>query len=130
MRRSGEAPQVPQQVQLTGLSALEHGQALTFDYERRGESEQGFVLRHNDGYVAYRNWCPHWGVDLDMGGGRFYAPKVDRIYCRNHGALFRPKDGFCDAGPCAMAHLEAFEIEVDGDAATVTIADIDPRLLG
>lgn len=106
-----------------GLSGLSPGEAHSFEYERGGEKQQGFVMRTSDGWVAYRNWCPHWGVDLDMGEGRFYAKKVDRIFCRNHGALFRVHDGYCDAGPCASQSLERFTCVTDGDTVVVTIAE-------
>lgn len=109
------------EVRLTGVSALKQGEAKTFEFEREGERQEGFVMRHGEGFVAYRNWCPHWGVDLDMGEGKFYAAKVDRIYCKNHGALFQPSDGLCVAGPCAMERLEAFELSLEGDEMLIYV---------
>ena len=110
-----------------GLDKLNHGEAHPFEFERAGETQLGFIMRlESDGqasWVAYRNWCPHWGVDLDMGEGRFYAKKVDRIFCKNHGALFRIHDGFCDAGPCASESLERFDVRVEGDELVVSIAE-------
>jgi nitrite reductase/ring-hydroxylating ferredoxin subunit len=56
-----------------------------------------------------------------MGDERFYAEDIDRIYCKNHGALFRAEDGVCDWGPCLGKALVACEVELDGDDAWVTL---------
>ena len=71
--------------------------------------------------VAYRNRCAHVPLDLDMGTGRFWAQKVDRIICRTHGACYVPATGLCDRGPCVGARLEAFAVRQDGSDAVVTI---------
>jgi nitrite reductase/ring-hydroxylating ferredoxin subunit len=114
------------QVRVDGVTGLEPGQARKFNFEREGQTQEGFILRLVSGFVAYHNRCPHWGVDLDMGEGRFYSELTDRIFCSSHGALFVPSTGYCDAGPCAGDSLERFEIEIDGEAAVLTIADEDP----
>lgn len=61
-------------------------------------------------------------MDLDLGDERFYAADIDRIYCKNHGALFRVIDGVCDHGPCIGKALVPFTVEVDGDDAWVSLA--------
>ncbi len=114
------------QIRLSGVTELAHGQARKFAFEREGQHQEGFILRIESGFVAYHNRCPHWGVDLDMGEGRFYSALTDRIFCASHGALFIPRSGYCDAGPCAGESLERFEVELDGDDARITIADVDP----
>jgi nitrite reductase/ring-hydroxylating ferredoxin subunit len=53
-------------------------------------------------------------VDLDYGVGDFYDGELDRIVCKNHGALFHPQTGFCEWGPCTGHSLERFEIETEG----------------
>ena len=58
-----------------------------------------------------------------MGDGRFYAEDVDRIYCKNHGALFRVLDGVCDFGPCIGKALESFTVELDGEDAWVNLPE-------
>lgn len=109
------------EVRITDAQSLAHGEARTFSFERDGEELGGFLMRHGETVVAYVNQCPHWNVDLDMGEGTFYAPKVDRIFCRNHGALFEPTTGACDFGPCAGMGLEKLEIRVDGDVLVVVV---------
>ena len=119
---------MPQRVRIEKIDELKVGEARRFDYERGGERQEGFVFRSATGLVAYRNWCPHWGVDLDIGTGKFYAKKVDRLYCRNHGALFRVHDGYCDAGPCASMSLEAFELVEEDGAAVIEVPDLPPAI--
>lgn len=114
------------EIRLSQVTELAVGETRKFEFEREGETREGFVLRHASGLVAFHNRCPHWGVDLDMGEGRFYSQLTGRIFCSSHGALFEPSTGYCDAGPCAGDSLERFELEVVGDDALIRIADIDP----
>jgi len=114
------------QLRVTGVEALAHGEALKFEFEREGEQREGFVLRYGDALFAYHNRCPHWGVDLDMGEGRFYSGLTERIFCSSHGALFEIETGYCEAGPCVGQHLEQFGLRREGDAAIIEIADEDP----
>ena len=93
------------------------GSSRVFELEYRGERLEGFLLRHELGLFAYHNSCPHWAIDLDLGDGHFYAADVDRIYCKNHGALFRVHDGVCDHGPCFGRALSPFAVELEGDDA-------------
>ena len=93
---------------------------MTFEFGVEEQVLQGFVLRHGAGLFAYLNRCPHWSVDLDMGDGRFYAADVDRIYCKNHGALFRVQDGVCDYGPCLGRALTRLVLELDGEDGWIT----------
>ena len=102
-------------LRIEGAARIAHGESRVFEFERDGQALTGFLLRHEAGLVAYRNLCPHWGVDLDLGDERFYAPEIDRIYCKNHGARFRVADGVCDYGPCLGRALRAFAVEEAGD---------------
>lgn len=111
---------------LPHAAAMGVGQSVVFRFRREGFVEQGFVLRLESGFVAFANQCPHWDVDLDLGNERFYDPKHDRIYCRNHGATFLPENGLCDAGPCVGRSLERFDVQLDGDTLVVQIPDATP----
>jgi len=108
---------IQKRLRIVGALRLASGESERFTFEYAGESLEGFLLSHAGGCVAYLNRCPHWGVDLDMGDGRFYAADVDRIYCKNHGALFRVADGMCDHGPCLGKALESLRVELDGEDA-------------
>ena len=121
---------MPVKLRLSGVAALEHGEAKTFTFQREGQEQQGFVIRYGEQLFAYHNRCPHWGVDLDMGEGRFFSALTNRLFCSSHGALFEPTTGYCDAGPCAGDSLERFELRVveggGGDLVELEIADEDP----
>jgi nitrite reductase/ring-hydroxylating ferredoxin subunit len=111
-------------LRIAGAAQLAPGESLTFEFEFEHEAERvpGFLLRHaSAGLVAYLNRCPHWSVDLDLGDGRFYAEDIDRIYCKNHGALFRVSDGLCDHGPCLGKSLVRCTVELEGDDAWVSL---------
>ena len=111
----------PQLVRVAGAARLQHGQSQRFDFKRGSLALEGFVLRWGDGLFAFANSCPHWSVDLDYGTGDFYDVALDRIVCRNHGALFHPRTGFCEWGPCTGHSLERFELRSDGDDVLVQI---------
>ena len=106
-------------LRILGAGSLALGETRAFELQRVGEAVPGFLIRHEAGLVAYQNLCPHWAVDLDMGDERFYAEDIDRIYCKNHGALFRVTDGVCDWGPCLGKSLLPLSIELEGDDAWV-----------
>ncbi len=120
-------------VRVTDATSLAEGEARTFTYRRAGRSYEGFLLRHRLGFFAYANACPHWNVDLDLGFGDFYDAELDRLFCRNHGALFLPENGLCTAGPCAGLSLEQFAVVLDGPDVVVEVAAavvIDAENLG
>ena len=79
----------------------------------------GFVVRTEAGFVAYRNVCPHWNVDLDMGLGDFVDPRIGRIACRNHAAEFEVETGLCVEGPCVGLRLDPLAVRVEGGALRV-----------
>jgi nitrite reductase/ring-hydroxylating ferredoxin subunit len=113
-------------LRLSGIGELAHGETRKFEFEREGERQEGFLICHRGELFAYHNRCPHWGVDLDMGEGRFYSLVVDRIFCSSHGALFVPDSGYCDSGPCSGRSLERFEVRREGDELVIAIAETDP----
>ena len=100
---------------------LADGDSLSFELPEAAGGGEGFVTRRGSDYFVYRNRCPHWGVDLDMGFGEFYDPKLDRIFCRNHGALFQLDDGLCVWGPCTGKALESLPYEREGEALVIAL---------
>ena len=109
-------------LRIPGAARLAPGQSFTFAFEQAPEPQPGFLLCHaRAGLVAYLNRCPHWSVDLDLGDERFYAEDIDRIYCKNHGALFRVADGLCDHGPCLGKSLVRCDVELEGDDVWVSL---------
>lgn len=112
-------------VLVPGIDLLVHGEARKFSFRRDGANLGGFVICvERDGqreFFAYLNRCTHVGYDIDMGTGRFWSEKLQRVYCTAHGAAFRPADGVCDRGPCVGSALEAFAIDVQGTTALVHV---------
>jgi nitrite reductase/ring-hydroxylating ferredoxin subunit len=72
----------------------------------------GFVVRAGDGVTGYVDHCPHAGMPLALLPGRYLTREGDLILCSSHGALFRPRDGLCVAGPCAGKSLELWTVRV------------------
>lgn len=79
-----------------------------------GEDEI-FVVRRDAGVFAYKNHCPHNGVNLNWLPDQFLSLDETLIQCAMHGAQFRIEDGLCVWGPCNGRSLEAVPVEiVDG----------------
>ncbi len=121
MSDSDATPSGPQRVRVAGAARLAHGKSQTFSFQRGKLPEEGFVLCWEDGLYAFANSCPHWSVDLDYGMNDFYDASLQRIVCKNHGALFHPQTGFCEWGPCTGHSLERFEIEVEHEGDDVVV---------
>ena len=80
---------------------------------REGEAQfVGFVVRVGDRLTGYVDRCPHAGWPLALAGDRFLTRDGAHILCGAHGALFRPEDGVCVAGPCLGQALAPWPIEV------------------
>ncbi|MGO1692607.1 MAG: Rieske (2Fe-2S) protein [Marinobacter sp.] len=75
----------------------------------------GFVFLNGTTPKAYLNQCPHMGVELNWMPGRFMDTDNLFLQCSTHGALFKPGDGECIAGPCQGDALTALDLrENDG----------------
>lgn len=103
------------------LDTLADGETRKFEFEREGERLEGFVVRYAGQLHVYANRCPHWSVDLDMGEGRLFSQLSQRIFCSNHGALFVPDTGYCEAGPCRGLSLERFAWIAEGTGIRVKV---------
>ncbi len=111
------------EVRIEGIDGLKHGESRVFDFPRKGRTEQGFLIRFEDGFYAYLNQCRHWPVSLDLGDNDFFSTTADRIMCKTHGAVYHPATGYCEFGPCARAELERFSVAISSNAALVNIPD-------
>jgi nitrite reductase/ring-hydroxylating ferredoxin subunit len=57
------------------------------------------VLRLDDGrLVAWRNACPHMGIELDWEPRRLLTRNGRYLVCTGHGALFEPETGLAVRG--------------------------------
>ncbi len=100
---------------------LGEGESQVFSVVQEGREREAFVLRRGGQWFAYLNECPHWTVELDLGDGHFFDPELDRIYCKNHGALFFVDSGICETGPCLGRFLERFWVRAEGEDLIVEV---------
>jgi len=104
----------PVGLRLCELSALDDPGARGFVFAGDGATFRGFIVRRGDVVAGYVDRCPHIGAPLALtptayltrGGG-------DHIICASHGALFRPQDGRCIAGPCAGQALKPWPVTLE-----------------
>lgn len=71
----------------------------------------GFVVRYQGQVRAFRNRCPHRGLELDWQEGHFFDSDGSALICAVHGARYDPAGGRCLEGPCRGASLEALVCE-------------------
>lgn len=109
------------EIRLAKAALLAEGKTETFTVPLHKSEGQGFLLRHRGNIRAFLNECPHWSVDLDLGDEHFFDEGLELIYCKNHGALFRPTDGVCETGPCLGRSLTQYSVEVEGEDVLVTV---------
>ncbi len=111
------------EIRIAGVSGWPIGKTQTFPVERKGQQAQGFAIRHEGGYAAYLNQCRHWPVPLDIGDEDFFHPRLGRIVCKSHGAVYHPGTGVCEAGPCVRAELESYPVRMEGDDLVVFLPE-------
>jgi nitrite reductase/ring-hydroxylating ferredoxin subunit len=104
-----------------GAAALGEGETRVFAVAVRGQAREAFLLRYRGELHSYLNECPHWAIELDLGDGHFYDPALDRIYCKNHGALFFPATGLCETGPCLGRSLVRLQIRLSAEDVVVEV---------
>ncbi len=83
---------------------------------RLGPTRSVILLRLPGGdVVAWRNACPHMGIELDWEPSRLLTRDGRYLRCTGHGALFRKDTGLCVRGPCAGESLQSVPVQLDGD---------------
>lgn len=107
--------ETPCQVKLCRLDQLAEVDSRAFDLSASGLFQEVFVVRQQDRVYGYRNSCPHTRAPLEWLPDQFLSLDKCYIQCANHDALFRIRDGFCVAGPCAGESLTPVVLEVRGD---------------
>lgn len=91
---------------------IAEGASKGFSLDWHGQQIEGFLVRIDDRFFAYRNSCPHTGAPLDWMPDQFLDADGQYIQCALHGALFQRDDGLCIYGPCVSRRLESLPIEV------------------
>jgi nitrite reductase/ring-hydroxylating ferredoxin subunit len=104
---------LPERHSICELSSLGDPGGRGFVLEGKNGAMELFVVRHGERLVAYKNSCPHTGVNLEWQADQFLDLSNSYIQCATHGALFRLEDGYCLRGPCAGDSLESVEVELE-----------------
>ena len=80
---------------------------------RTSATATAIVLRTRAGdLLAYRNACPHMGIELDWEPARLMTTSGRYLRCTGHGALFEPGTGLCVRGPCLNEVLTKLPVHV------------------
>lgn len=110
----------PPGVRLCQLDEIGDPGARGFSF-RAGEALfGGFVVRAGGQVSGFEDRCPHAAMPLALFPHRYLTRDGEFILCASHGALFRPVDGLCVAGPCAGRSLTPWLVRIEG-ADLVTI---------
>ena len=108
-------------MRVVGAALLKEGETQAFPIEGDKHKRTGFVIRYQGELLAFLNECPHWSIDLDLGDGEFFDPEIQRVFCKNHGALFVLPSGECETGPCMGRELTKFASQIDGNDLMVEV---------
>ena len=90
-----------------------------------------FAIRYDDVMRAFINRCGHIAVNLDFKPGHFFDEDGEFLVCSTHGALYEPKTGACQGGPCYGVGLEPLSVvEKNGelfldDNSVILVNDVD-----
>lgn len=95
-------------LQLCILDEIPDGDAIAV----AGPDGELVLIRRGREVLAYRNSCPHLGIELNFQPDVFLDAEGRYIQCANHGALFQIEDGLCVFGPCHGESLKAQPVQV------------------
>ena len=99
--------------QLCRIEEIADPGAREFEINLDGEKLEIFVIHWHGDWYAYKNDCPHTGVNLNWLPDQFFDIEHRFIQCSTHGALFAPESGHCVRGPCAGESLQQLECVVN-----------------
>jgi nitrite reductase/ring-hydroxylating ferredoxin subunit len=104
---------MPERYRLCAVEDLPDPGSRGFSLSLPHETLEVVLVKRQGEVFAYRNRCPHTGVNLEWQADQFFDLSGRYIQCATHGALFRLEDGFCLRGPCAGEHLQSFKLVAD-----------------
>jgi len=91
--------------------------------DSNGQETKGFVINAGQQLVAFKNACPHWGIELNWQPDRFLNFNKSHVICAVHGALFQIDDGLCIDGPCVFRKLQTYPVAVEKGVLYVLIKE-------
>lgn len=101
---------------LCDLEAIPDGDAIGVE----APGGEIVLVRQGRDVWAYRNVCPHLGIELNFMPDVFLDMEKRYIQCANHSALFQIEDGACIWGPCQGESLAAVPVTVQDGAVWLT----------
>jgi len=99
--------------QLCELDHIEEGDARGFEITIASETVAVVCIRQGQKVFAYRNRCPHTGINLEWLPDQFLDDTRQYVVCSTHGAMFQVEDGHCVTGPCAGDSLDAVPVKIE-----------------
>jgi nitrite reductase/ring-hydroxylating ferredoxin subunit len=102
-------------VVLCALDEIPDPGARGFAFRAGEHLFMGLVVRRGGALAGFVDRCPHNGTPLAVLPNRYLTRERDLLLCATHGALFRPDDGVCVAGPCEGRSLWPWPVAVAGD---------------
>jgi len=91
-----------------------------------GENKRSIIcIRQGNQVLAYKNSCPHTGVNLEWQPNQFLDDTRQYLVCATHGALFKIEDGYCVSGPCAGDSLKKLEITQNDNEFFLNISQFE-----
>ncbi len=100
------------------LTAEQRAEIARGRFVRVGKWTDGVLVgRIGGSWRAYANVCRHRALPLDLGASSPMSDDGRYLLCHQHGALYRPGDGRCIAGPCAGESLAALDVREESDGS-------------
>ncbi len=96
---------------LCEIDQLEELATMQFEYSYKNDVRQGFIIKWQGSLIAYQNFCPHTGVELNWQENVFLNFDNTMVQCATHGAQFQVSDGLCLWGPCVGRSLIGLQIK-------------------
>ena len=90
------------------------GIAVPFDVVFAGQTCTAFAIRYQDTVHAYLNRCSHVAMEMDYQPNRFFDLTGHNLMCATHGAMYSPRTGQCQGGPCRGGLVKIDVSEHDG----------------
>jgi nitrite reductase/ring-hydroxylating ferredoxin subunit len=108
-------------IHICSASELSDPGSFGFSTEKNGEAIEGFLVKNDGVFFAYRNSCPHTGAPLDWLEHQFLDSEGALIQCAVHDARFLIETGECVFGPCPGEKLQRLNVELQGDGVYLRI---------
>lgn len=106
---------ISKKIRLCKLEDIPLNNSIGFDPLEEGRDSM-FVVNTNQGLVAYKDICPHYGTtSLPWRKNKYLNSATSKIICGAHGAEFEIDTGLCVSGPCLGQSLTPVPLHITED---------------